>query len=134
MGFWLFMLFTDLLIPAMMIGFGRRFQNHPPQTIQSLYGYRTVRSMRNMDTWRFAHRYFGRLWYRWGRRLLPLSVLPLLCVPGQSAAAVGTVGGVVCVLQLLPLIGAVFPTERALGRVFDADGHRRPGISPEDLP
>ena len=132
MGFWLFMLFTDLLIPAMMIGFGRRFQKHPPRTIQSLDGYRTPRSMQNMDTWRFAHRYFGGLWLRWGLILLPLSVIPLLCVLGKPTAAVGTVGGIVCALQLLPLIGAIVPTERALHRTFDKNGFRRAG--PPDPP
>lgn len=125
MGFWLFMLFTDLLIPAAMIGLGRRFQTRPPRTIQPLCGYRTARSMRNTDTWRFAHRYFGRLWFRWGLILLPPSIIPLLCVLGKPPAAVGTVGGIVCLLQLLPLIGAIVPTERALDRTFDQNGFRR---------
>lgn len=134
MGFWLFMLFADLLIPAVMIVLGRRFQTHPPRTVQSLYGYRTARSMQNRDTWRFAHRYFGRLWYRWGLILLPVSVLPLLCVLGKSPAAAGAAGGIVCAAQILPMVGAIFPTERALDRAFDEHGVRRPGVFPEDLP
>ena len=64
--------------------------------------------------------------------LLPLSVIPLLCVLGKPTAAVGTVGGIVCALQLLPLIGAIVPTERALRRTFDKNGFRRAG--PPDPP
>ena len=47
MAFWLFLTAMDLLIPAIMVGFGRRFLKHPPKTINALYGYRTARSMKN---------------------------------------------------------------------------------------
>ena len=50
MGYWVFMLMSDLLVPLVMIGFGALFMFRPPRTINSLYGYRTRLSMKNEDT------------------------------------------------------------------------------------
>ena len=65
------------------------------------------------------------MWLRVGLWMLPLSVLPLLFAWGKGEDAVGLVGSVVCLAQLVPLIGAIFPTERALRREFDQNGKRR---------
>ena len=125
MGFWIYLLCMDLLIPLSMLGFGLLFLKRPPKDINGIFGYRTTRSMKNQDAWDFAHRYCGKLWFRWGLALLPLSLLPLLLVVGKENDTVGTVGTAVCLLQLVPLIGSVFPTERALKRTFDEDGNRK---------
>jgi uncharacterized membrane protein len=124
-GFWVFMLLLDVLIPLTMIGFGKRFRDKPPEKINALFGYRTTRSMKNADTWRFAHQYCGNLWFRWGAGLLPFSILPLLLVFGKDASAVGAVGGIICMVQLIPLVGVILPTERALKKTFDHNGMRR---------
>ena len=44
---------------------------------------------------------------------------------GKSVGTVGTVGGIVCGVQLAVLIGSIFPTERALRKNFDKEGNRR---------
>ena len=60
MGFWIFMLIMDLLIPFTMIGFGKMFLKKAPDQINYVFGYRTSMSMKNQDTWVFAHHYcFG---------------------------------------------------------------------------
>ena len=59
MGFWIFMLIMDLLLPFTMIGFGRYFMKKAPKEINSVFGYRTSMSMKNKDTWEFAHKYCG---------------------------------------------------------------------------
>ena len=125
MVFWMFMLLVDLMIPLSMLGFGNYFLRKAPKEINAVFGYRTTMSMKNRDTWEFAHKYCGRLWVRCGCVLLPLSVLPLLLVLGRDADTVGTVGGFICFLQLVPLIGSILPTERALKRTFDKNGIRR---------
>ena len=73
--FWLFTLMTVLLIPGCMIGFGRHFRDHPPGEINSSFGYRSARSMRNRETWDFAHAYSGRFWYRAGRPMLAVTLV-----------------------------------------------------------
>lgn len=126
-GFWLFMLAVDLLIPITMLGFGKAFVDKPPERINCFFGYRTAMSMKNRDTWTFAHRYVGRLWRRIGGILLPVSVLPLLAALGRGTAVIGTVGGAVCCAQVVPLLVSFLPTERALRRTFDPDGLRKEG-------
>lgn len=63
MGFWIFMMFIELLIPVTMIGFGKMFLKHSPKEINMAFGYRTSMSMKNRDTWEFAHKYCGKIWY-----------------------------------------------------------------------
>lgn len=43
---------------------------------------------------------------------------------GKPVDTVGYWGGAICMVQLVPLIGAIFPTESALRRTFDKDGKR----------
>ena len=45
-----FWLLCDLFIPFIMIVVGRMTSKHCPKNINSLIGYRTTRSMKNMDT------------------------------------------------------------------------------------
>lgn len=118
MGFWIFMLIMDMMIPLMMIAFGRLFLKYPPKEINAVFGYRTSRSMKNKDTWEFAHRYCGKLWYRCGVVMLPLSVAALLPVIGNEVGVTGLVGGTVCALQIIILIGFIYPVERALKKKF----------------
>ena len=54
MGFWIFMLACDLLIPVTMIGFGAYFQKGGPKEINGAFGYRTKRSMKNKEIWEFV--------------------------------------------------------------------------------
>ena len=128
MGFWIFMLIMDLLIPFTMIGFGYFFLKKVPKNINALFGYRTTMSMKNKDTWDFAHNYIGKLWYRIGLFLLPLSIIPLLFVLGKDKDTVGNLGAAIVMIQLVFLIVPIFPTERALKKTFDKKGNRRQGI------
>jgi len=124
-GFWIFMLIMDLLIPFTMIGFGKAFVNKPPKSINYLFGYRTTMSMKNKDTWEFAHKYIGKLWFKLGVGLLPISILPLLLVFGKDITTIGTIGGIVCCVQIIPLVVSLIPTEIALKKTFDPNGKRK---------
>lgn len=94
MGFWIFMMIMDLLLPVTMIGFGRYFMKKAPNEINAVFGYRTSMSMKNKDTWEFAHKYCGKIWYVCGLVLLPVTVIFMLLVIGKSEDYVGTVGGI----------------------------------------
>lgn len=124
-GFWIFMLVTSLIIPFTMIGFGKLFTVKAPADINDLFGYRTAMSMKNRDTWEFAHKYCGKLWFRFGAVMLPFSVFPFLCVFGKDIDITGYVGGAVMGVQLVCLILPVFFTEAALKKSFDRNGRRR---------
>ena len=125
MGYWVFMLVMVLLVPLSMLLLGRRFMKTAPGKINYAFGYRTKRSMQNEETWAFAHHYFGRLWYLCGLVTTPVSVLVMLLTLWKGENAVSTAGSVLCIVQLIPVIACIFPTEHALKRTFDADGKRR---------
>lgn len=125
MGFWIFMLITVLLIPLTMIFFGWLLFRKTPKEINYVYGYRTKRSMMNEETWRFANQYFGKVWYLCGLISVPLSVIAIALVFGKGPGTVGMVGGIITMLQFLPLIGAIVPTESELKKNFDENGKRR---------
>ena len=115
MGFWIFMLIMDLLLPFTMIGFGRYFMKKAPKEINSVFGYRTSMSMKNKDTWEFAHKYCGKVWYVCGMVMLPITVIFMLLVIGKNEDCVGSIGGIICGVQLIPLIGSIISTEKKSG-------------------
>lgn len=125
MGFWIFMLIMVLLIPITMITFGRMFLKKAPENINYTFGYRTKRSMINMETWKFAHSYIGKLWYICGLIVLPLSAAGMAFVFGKGIDTVGAVGGVIVFVQIIPLLGTIIPTEKALKNKFDENGRQR---------
>lgn len=125
MWFWGFMLVMVMLIPVTMIGFGKYFLKNAPKEINPVFGYRTSRSMKNRDTWEFAHRLCGKIWYRTGWILLPLSVIPMMFVTGKDTDTVGNLGAVISLVQIIPLIGSIIPVEHALKKAFDENGMPR---------
>ena len=44
---------------------------------------------------------------------------------GKNEDCVGSIGGIICGVQLIPLIGSILPTEIALKKNFDKNGTRR---------
>ena len=125
MGFWIFMALTVMLFPAIMIVFGRLFSRSAPKEINYAFGYRTSRSMKNMDTWKFAHEFLGKLWFILGFIMIPVNLIPLLLVIGNSENVIGTVGSVLCFVDLGAIIISIFPTESALKKNFDKDGNKK---------
>lgn len=125
MAFWVFMFLMCLAIPIGMIGFGTYFHKKAPDRINMVFGYRTTRSMKSKDTWEFAHHYIGRLWRIIGWIMLPVAAILMLFTIGKSVDLIGTVGGILCGVQLVAMIAPIFPTEAALKKKFDEDGRRR---------
>lgn len=70
MGFRVVMAFAVFLIPGIMVFFGCSMRNHPPKTINAVYGYRTAMSMINQDTWDYAQAACAKRWRIWGRILV----------------------------------------------------------------
>ncbi len=125
MGFWIYMLVISLLIPVIMLMAGCFMVKCPPRRINAIIGYRTNRSMQNMETWRFAHGVAGKFWMKWGAiALLPSGVVMVL-FRGQSQDTLACVGLGLTVLQFIPLLAVAPVTERALDRTFDENGRRK---------
>ena len=124
-GFYIYMLLTSLLIPVIMLVFGWIFRRQAPKKINVWYGYRSARSMKNEDTWVFAHQHIGRTWMLVGAVLLVISVIPMIAVYGKDDDTVSVVSLVLLFVQMLPMIMSLIPTERALKRTFDENGIRK---------
>ena len=125
MGFWVVMLIMDLLIPVTMIVFGWKFLKKPPKEINPAFGYRTAMSMKNKDTWDYAHKVSGKIWLISGLVLLPLAVIAMIFFIGKTIGAIGTAGGIICLIEMIPLIFTQSPTEAALKKHFDKNGNRK---------
>ena len=139
MGMWVFSLICSLLAPLTMVLFGFLWKTRPPRDINSLYGYRTAMSSKNQQTWFFAHACISRLWRRLGLATLVLSIfvygLGSLALAGWRWSQLGVeenldrtgflILGIVTV-QMIVLVGSIFPVERALKRRFDGEGKPRP--------
>lgn len=125
MWFWWFMFCCDILIPVTMIACGWMMWKHCPKNINGLMGYRTSRSMKNMDTWKFAHEHCGGLWWKIGWIILIPSIIVHIPFYKTDDNTIGVVGGILATMQVIILIASIFPTERALKRNFTDDGIRR---------
>ena len=125
MWFWWFMLLTDMLVPIIMIVAGRLMWRRCPKTINGLYGYRTSRSMKNTDTWRYAHDYAGRLWWTIGWIILVPTILAHVPFYSSNEDTIGLVGLIVCTIHIVILIASTLPVEAALKRTFNDDGTRK---------
>ena len=125
MWFWWFILICDCIIPAIMIIAGRMMWKHCPKKINGVVGYRTKMSMINMDTWRFAHDHAGKLWWKVGIGLLGPTMLIHIPFYGASDDTMGILSIIIIVIQLVFLIGSIFPTEKALKNNFNEDGTKR---------
>ncbi len=123
-GFWWFMLICDLLIPIVMVIVGRMMWKHCPKHINGMSGYRTTRSMKNMDTWKFAHDYCGKLWWKIGWLMMIPSVLIHIPLYHSDKNTIGIAGGILVTIQCILMIVSIYPTEKALKKHFNEDGTR----------
>ena len=80
--------------------------------------------MKNQDSWRFAHNYFGLRALFTGIIMIVPSVIAILLVYGKGKDTIGFVGSAITFLQCVSLFIPLILTERALRRTFDKNGAR----------
>ena len=114
----------NLLIPVVVIVTGRIMWKHP-KNINGLVGYRTTRSMKNMDTWKFANEHCGRLWYKMGLFMFAFSVLVSVLLLRTNDNTYSMISLIFVLLQCIILIVSIIPTELALKKMFYEDGTRK---------
>ena len=101
MWFWWFMFICDLLTPFLMIFAGRMMWKHTPKNMNGAIGYRTSRSMKNIETWRFANNHCGKTWCKIGKFMLFSSALLHLPFYGSSIETIGSFGAILCTVQVI---------------------------------
>ena len=119
----LFLFINALLIPFSMMILGKRWSKKPPKDRYGMSGYRTSRSVLNDDTWKYAHRCWGKVNYYVGVLLVVITIIVLMIV--KYDRDLETIVIYIVFIQLGIFILTSIPVEILLNRAFDQDGHRR---------
>jgi len=125
MGLKIVIFTCNLIIPIIMLFFGVKFRNNSPKNINGIYGYRTSMSMKNNETWEFAHHYCGRLWIRLGFIILIISIIFTLISFTCDDKVEGIIDLSIVTIQTIAVIASIFPVEKELKKNFDENGNRR---------
>lgn len=125
MNFWFLMILTVMLIPLIMVIFGKIIMHKPPKKINWFFGYRTNSSMKNSDTWEFAQKHSGKLMFLWGLITLLISVIVMLFTLNKNENTISIVSCVITLLQILPFIFIVVSTQNALKKNFDSEQNNK---------
>lgn len=117
----IFLVLMNSLVPVMMIIFGVLWRKNPPKSVNWVYGYRTSMSMKNKETWKFAHMHNAKVW-RWvGAIWLAISIILMFFFKDDYENVslwINLIGLGIMILSLIP-------TEIALRKNFDKNGDLR---------
>lgn len=126
-GIWIMILCCDLLMVPIVVVCGYAMLKCASKQISALGGYRSKRSMKNSETWRFANQYCGKLWIRLGLGMLIPSVLVHIPFRNSSETVLAILCVVVESIQIAVVIGSILFVEKALKKQFTDAGIRRQG-------
>ncbi len=124
MAYALTQVFLMVLVPLVQLVAGLLMWLRPPARINPIYGYRTKLSMKNEDTWAFAHRHCGRLWTFVGLGLLLLSAAVAVWALARGGTELTLTEMLLLCGQVVALLLSIVPTEVAMRRTFDRKGRR----------
>ncbi len=114
-----FHFFTNLLIPIIMVIAGGLLFIFPPKKINNFIGYRTSRSMKNIESWIFAQKYSGLIMLIVGTIMLIITIIIQTPYYKADDNTITTLGMVIIFIQLIVLIGSTIPTEIILKKKFN---------------
>lgn len=115
----------NLIIPIIMILIGVITMRDIPEKVNNYVGYRTARSMKNIDTWRFANRYSGRVLRKLGVIGFIVSIIVTILGLLLSLEVLGILSIFLVVFQLCLIFSSIYFVERKLKEKFDDNGDYR---------
>lgn len=113
------------LLPVVMVICGMSYTKKGPKRISKVQGYRSKMSMKNRETWDFAHKYLGDLWFKLGVPLLAMTSVVSLLVFRESDERILFWCTVIMVIQIVIMALPVYFAEKALKTNFDENGKWR---------
>ena len=125
MSTWFLLGAMSLFVPLIMLIFGIVFLKKSPNKINPVYGYRSRRSMKSIEAWKFAHYLCAKIWLYTGIVMLLLTILAMLLVLKKSEETIGTVAQIIIYVQLAVLLLSIIPVEASLKRNFDENGNKK---------
>jgi uncharacterized membrane protein len=108
-----------------MVLFGLLFEKRAPHKINSYFGYRTSRSMKNEETWKFAHLTLGKIWYTWGMVMFVITLALVGSFFFINKTKVELVSIVAICIQSVAIFFTIYLVEKALKDNFDKEGIRK---------
>lgn len=112
-----------LIVPLTMLVFGVWMRRHPPKAVNGAFGYRTRRSTKNEETWRFAHEKCGKIWTWTGLVLLVVSVGLSILLRTKGGDVLTKYATSFTMAQVVVLLLTIMPVEHALKKHFDENGN-----------
>jgi len=115
---YIILILLGYLLPTILFIIGFAFSKYPPKKINSFSGYRTTRSMKNIDTWNEANKYSANLLFEYSIFLLVIITLGvILTLKSFKLIAIVDLGSVV--LSFTFIIVVIVKTENHLKKVFE---------------
>ena len=119
------LMITIFMLPLVMVICGMSYVKRGPKRISKVQGYRTRMSMKNRETWDFAHKHLGDLWFKLGVPLLAMTSVVSLLVFRESTKNIMLWCSVILVIQIVIMVTPTYFTEKALKKNFDENGQWR---------
>lgn len=101
---------------------GFAIYKHTPKKINYLYGYRTSMSCKNEDTWIFANKYCGRIYFYTG--IITAILSPIFAFIYHISHNNAIILVIFCNAPIISLFVPIFFTEKALRKHFDKKGNK----------
>lgn len=114
----LFTIAYTLLTPLIMILIGLIWRRHPPKTMNGVYGYRTNSSMKNQETWDYAHTACSKVWVILGSLVLLISLIFCVLYTEVSVTQMENLSIIVVIFQCISLVLSIVPVEIMIKRKF----------------
>lgn len=105
-----------IVLGIICIIMGLIFKAFPPKKINSLFGYRTMLSMKNQDTWKESHKYVSNTLI-----ILGISFIPLQFILSQWKVSYNYEK----IILLVCFVIMIIVNEVHLRKVFNMDGSRK---------
>lgn len=119
----IFLSVCSLLVPLSMILLGYVWKDNPPKDRQGISGYRTTMSRINDETWKYAHRYWGKLSFVLGIILAIVSLCVLILTKDYENFE--TISTYLVFIQIGIMALTIIPTEISLHKHFTKQGIKK---------
>lgn len=126
MFFWFLITSLALLCPTFMIIFGVIFIIIAPNGINYVLGYRSRRSIKTKETWKFANRFLGIFWVILGTLSFASILVPMILLYYSQDSIIGTVGALLTLASIVILAIPILPLEMLIQKKFDVFGNKKP--------
>lgn len=123
MELWTILFISNHVVPIIMLLYGILFYKKVPIKINSVFGYRTRRSMKNQRTWKFANNFCGKIFIIVGSTTLLFAFGVMMLLTDNAENSICIIGLLVTLVEIGVLVFTFFSTELALIDKFDKYGN-----------